>query len=93
LVGDLNYNELTSEIIAIHQLIINATPLGTFPDIETCPDIPYEFLTPAHFLFDLVYNPEETRFLKNGREMGAKTKNGYEMLVLQAEAAWQIWNS
>ena len=91
--GDLTYEELTAEIIEKHQLIINTTPLGTYPEIEICPPIPYGFLTPDHFLFDLVYNPEETLFMKNGRGKGAKTKNGYEMLVLQAEAAWQIWNS
>lgn len=91
--GNLTYENLTPEIIEMHQLIINTTPLGTFPKVETCPPIPYGFLTPQHFLFDLVYNPEETIFMKNGRERGAKTQNGYEMLVLQAEAAWQIWNS
>ncbi len=89
----MTYTELTSEIIASHLLIINTTPLGTFPETENCPEIPYQHLTPQHFLHDLVYNPEETLFMKKGREMGAKTKNGYEMLVLQAEAAWQIWNS
>ena len=91
--GEFSYEELTSEIIQEHKLIINTTPLGTYPNVETCPNIPYEFLTEKHYLHDLVYNPEETLFMKNGREKGAKTKNGYEMLVLQAEAAWQIWNS
>ena len=90
--GDLTYVEVTPEIIATHHLIINTTPLGTFPEVETCPEIPYQFLTPQHFLYDLVYNPEETLFLKNARDQGAKTQNGYQMLVLQAEAAWQIWN-
>jgi shikimate dehydrogenase len=91
--GDLTYEDMAPEILAAHHLIINATPLGTFPEVETFPAIPYEFLTPQHFLFDLVYNPEETQFMKNGRAKGAKTQNGYEMLVLQAEAAWQIWNN
>ena len=90
--GDLTYAEVTPEIIAKHHLLINTTPLGTFPEVENCPEIPYRFLTPQHFLFDLVYNPEETLFLKNARTQGAKTQNGYPMLVLQAEAAWQIWN-
>jgi len=90
--GNLTYAQITPEIISEHQLIINTTPLGTFPEVKTAPPISYENLTSQHFLYDLVYNPEETQFLKNGREKGAKTKNGYEMLVLQAEAAWQIWN-
>ena len=68
-------------------------PLGRFPNVDECADIPYELLTPGHLLFDLVYNPAETRFLRMGREHGATTKNGYEMLVRQAEAAWEIWNS
>ncbi|MBK0401572.1 shikimate dehydrogenase [Adhaeribacter sp. BT258] len=91
--GQLSYAELGPEIMETHQLIINTTPLGTFPNTETCPEIPYQNLTAKHYLYDLVYNPEETLFMKNAMEKGAKTKNGYEMLVLQAEAAWQIWNS
>src|SRR5688572_7168685 len=91
--GNLTYEKLNPEIINNHLLIINTTPLGTYPDLENCPPILYEFLTSEHFLFDLVYNPEETLFMKNGRGKGAKTQNGYEMLVLQAEAAWKIWNS
>ena len=90
--GQLGYGQLSPEIMAAHKLIINTTPLGTFPEVDTCPEIPYQFLVAQHYLFDLVYNPEETLFMKNGREKGAKTTNGYEMLVLQAEAAWQIWN-
>lgn len=90
--GNLTYQTLTSEIIAEHLLIINTTPLGTFPNVASCPEIPFQYLTPQHCLFDLVYNPAETLFLKNAREKGAQTQNGYEMLVLQAEAAWQLWN-
>ncbi|HSI91286.1 MAG TPA: hypothetical protein VK927_09225, partial [Adhaeribacter sp.] len=90
--GQLGYGQLSPEIMAANRLIINTTPLGTFPEVDTCPEIPYQFLTAQHYLFDLVYNPTETLFMKNGREKGAKTTNGYEMLVLQAEAAWQIWN-
>jgi shikimate dehydrogenase len=66
--------------------------LGTYPNVDNCPEIPYEFLTPDHVLYDLVYNPEETLFLKKGKARGAATKNGLEMLHLQAEKAWEIWN-
>ena len=86
------YEELNEEITANHKLIINTTPLGMYPNVDNCPDIPYEAITPEHLLYDLVYNPEETLFLKKGREKGAKTKNGLEMLYLQAEEAWRIWN-
>lgn len=74
-------------------LIINTTPLGTAPNIEECPDIPYELLTSKHLLYDLVYNPAETEFLKRGKEQGSGIKNGLEMLELQAEKSWEIWNS
>jgi shikimate dehydrogenase len=91
--NEIRYSDITKELIASHLLIINATPLGTFPKVDTCPDIPYELITSKHVLFDLVYNPEETLFLKKGKEKGAKGKNGLEMLHLQAEKAWSIWNS
>jgi shikimate dehydrogenase len=91
--GGLTYADITPALLAAYPLIINTTPLGTYPKTDTCPDLPYEALSPQHYLFDLVYNPAETVFLRKGREAGAKTQNGYEMLVLQAEAAWQIWNS
>lgn len=87
----VNYKQLNSEIIESHTLIINCTPLGTFPNIEYAPEIPYEFISEQHILFDLIYNPEKTLFLKKGEDKGAKTINGYEMLVLQAERAFQIW--
>ncbi|QIL76013.1 shikimate dehydrogenase family protein [Hymenobacter sp. HDW8] len=87
----LTYNDLTPDVLAGHSLIINATPLGTFPQVDACAPIPYEALTPAHYLYDLIYNPSETLFLQKGREAGAQTKNGFEMLCLQAEAAWEIW--
>jgi len=90
--GQLHYQDLTEEVLVSHTLIINTTPLGTYPQVDTCPDIPYKFLSENHYLFDLVYNPAETLFLRKGREAGAQTKNGYEMLVLQAEISWQIWN-
>ena len=80
-------------ILQEHQLIINTTPLGTSPNINEAPSIPYETLSNRHFLYDLVYNPAETLFLKLGKDKGARTKNGLEMLELQAEKAWEIWNS
>lgn len=89
----IGYNDLSQEIMHTHNIIINASPVGTFPEIESCPDIPYNHLTPEHILYDLVYNPEETMFLRKGKEKGATTKNGLEMLELQALAAWEIWNS
>ncbi len=76
-----------------HHLIVNCTPIGTFPNIESSPDIPYEFLTDKHFLYDLVYNPEISSFLAQGKEYGAIIKNGEEMLQLQADKSWEIWNS
>jgi shikimate dehydrogenase len=86
------YSHVSKETIAERKLIINTTPLGTFPDVETCPNIPYEALTREHLLFDLVYNPAKTLFLQKGEAMQAIIKNGYEMLVLQAEESWRIWN-
>ncbi|MCS6794783.1 MAG: shikimate dehydrogenase [Raineya sp.] len=88
---NLTYNELSAEIIMQTQLIINTTPLGMYPDTHTYPPIPYESITENHFLYDLVYNPETTLFLQKGKEQKAHTKNGLEMLSLQAEAAWNIW--
>lgn len=89
----ISYNNLSKSIIEEHQLIINCTPIGVYPEIDNCPDIPYEFLTEKHFLFDLIYNPSETKFLKQGKKQGAVIKNGLEMLELQAEKSWEIWNS
>lgn len=88
----LRYEELTPTLLAAHRLIINATPLGTYPRVDECPYLPYEALGPQHYLYDLVYNPRETLFMAKGREAGAHTKNGLEMLERQAEAAWDIWN-
>jgi len=89
--GHLEYKDLCLSVIRNYTLIINTTPLGTFPDTSTFPDIPYDILTPEHLLYDLVYNPAETEFLRLGKQKGAKVKNGYEMLELQAERSWQIW--
>jgi shikimate dehydrogenase len=85
------YNEVTKTIIDTHFLIINTTPLGTFPNINSLPNLPYEFLSSQHFLYDLVYNPSVTAFLAKGIEKGCTTKNGQEMLELQAEENWKIW--
>ncbi|MFR9672325.1 MAG: shikimate dehydrogenase [Rikenellaceae bacterium] len=88
----ITYGELTPEVIAENLLIINATPLGTFPNVDSSPAIPYEAITPSHYLFDLVYNPPLTQFLERGRDQGASICNGEAMLIGQAEAAWKIWN-
>jgi shikimate dehydrogenase len=87
------YEDLNQKYVDTHPLIINTTPVGMYPNVEDCPPIPYEFISTNHFLFDLVYNPEETLFMKKGAERGARTKNGMEMLHLQAEKAWEIWNN
>lgn len=89
----ISYEQLTKEIIESHKLIINATPLGTFPNVNTAPNLPYDAITPEHYLFDLVYNPPLTKFLEEGKSRGAKICNGEAMLIGQAEAAWKIWNS
>ena len=88
----ISYQDLTKNIIESHHLIINCTPLGTYPNINNYPDIPYQFISKKHLLFDLIYNPSETTFLKKGKEKGAVIKNGLEMLEQQAEKAWRIWN-
>lgn len=91
--GHYSYEQLTTGIMTTHPLIINTTPLGMYPAVAVAPPIPYEALTPAHYLFDLVYNPEKTLFLQKGEEKGAAIKNGQDMLVIQAEESWRIWNS
>jgi shikimate dehydrogenase len=88
----LTYNDVSVAVIKQHTVIINTTPLGTFPDVDECAPIPYEAITPDHYLFDLIYNPSETLFLKKGKEKGATVKNGYDMLEIQAEESWKIWN-
>ena len=87
------YNSLTENTIKSHQIIINCTPLGTFPNIENKPNISYKYIGSQHLLYDLIYNPSETTFLKLGKQQGAQTCNGLKMLELQAEKAWKIWNS
>lgn len=88
----LLYENLTPAVLAQHRLLINATPLGTFPDTATAVPLPYDALTPRHLLYDLVYNPAETLFMQQGRARGAAVHNGLRMLELQAEAAWQLWH-
>lgn len=91
--NELNYASLNTEIINNNLLIINTTPVGTFPNVHQCPDIPYSAIGNQHFLFDLIYNPEKTLFLQRGEEGGAAIQNGYEMLIAQAEASWELWNA
>ncbi|WP_415060627.1 shikimate dehydrogenase family protein, partial [Flavobacterium sp.] len=88
----LDYKYINATTFDNFQIVINCTPLGTFPNLEECPPIPYDFFTEEHIAFDLIYNPEETTFLKKAKAKNAQTKNGYEMLVLQAEKGWKIWN-
>lgn len=88
----LVYEELTKNDLKTHKVIVNTTPLGMYPNVDTCPDIPYRYLTSQHLCYDLIYNPDETLFLKNSRLAGAQVKNGLEMLLLQAFASYSIWN-
>lgn len=91
--GDYTYDQLNENptILSRFQLIVNTTPLGMHPNIDTMPDIPYSHISKGHYLYDLIYNPDETLFLNEGKEHGASTKNGLEMLELQAEKSWDIW--
>lgn len=91
--GVITYRDINSRIMSEHKIIINATPAGMFPDTGDCPPLPYSYITGYHLLYDLVYNPAETLFLKKGAEAGARVKNGLEMLQMQAELSWKIWNS
>lgn len=89
--GMLTYEELTPEVMKAHTIIVNCTPLGMYPKVNECPEIPYHLLTPDHLLYDLLYNPNTTLFMRKGEEHGATVKNGLEMLLLQAFASWDIW--
>lgn len=91
--GAILYEDLTEELVRTHKVIVNTTPLGTFPDTEASAPIPYQFLTGQHLAYDLVYNPEETQFLQKAKTQGAAIKNGLEMLQLQADRSWYIWNA
>lgn len=91
--NQFSYMDLNEKILDKYTILVNCTPLGTFPNIEEKPDIPYQFIQDKHLLFDLIYNPEKTAFLKEGEKQGASICNGHKMLELQAEKAWKIWNS
>lgn len=89
----ISYSDLDGNRIKTHKLIINTTPLGMYPNVNSFPDLPYDELTDKHLLFDLVYNPKETAFLSHGKRKGAQTVNGEKMLILQAEKSWALWNN
>ncbi|MDM1296793.1 shikimate dehydrogenase [Sphingobacterium sp. N143] len=90
---NFTYSELDASVLSEYTLIINCSPVGTFPNVADSPQIPYEYINETHLCYDLIYNPEETAFLRKGKEKGARIKNGYDMLLLQAEKNWEIWNS
>lgn len=87
-----SYADITQEVISNHQVLIDTTPVGMHPEVDECIAIPYEAISPAHLAYDLKYNPEKSLFLEKAEEQGAQIKNGYEMLILQAEESWRIWN-
>lgn len=87
------YSDITKSLLNDYNIIINCTPIGTYPNIHECPNIPYNYLTKNHYMYDLIYNPYETLFLNKGRQQGCLTKNGLDMLYLQANKSWEIWNS
>ena len=89
--NEMNYDDINQKMINNYPLIINCTPLGTKPKIEEAPNIPYNYIGPENYLFDLIYNPIETKFMRIGLEKGAKVCNGYHMLIQQAEASWKLW--
>ena len=91
-VGMIGYRDITAEVLDEYTVIVNCTPCGMYPHVDECPDMPYHLLGGSHLLYDLVYNPEETMFLQNGRRQGCIVKNGLEMLHLQALASWEYWN-
>ena len=90
--GTIQYKNITPEVIKEYNVIINCTPVGMYPKTEVCPDLPYESMDSHTILYDLIYNPDETLFMKRGAEFGAQTKNGLEMLLLQAFASWEFWH-
>ena len=90
--NSIDYSHIDAATFKEYQIIINCTPLGTYPNTNVCPEIPFHYLTSKHIAFDLIYNPTETLFLQKAKEQGAIVKNGLEMLVFQAEKAWEIWN-
>ncbi|QMU63778.1 MAG: shikimate dehydrogenase [Flavobacteriaceae bacterium] len=90
---EISYQSVNHKILEAYTVLVNCSPVGTYPKLEDCPDIPYAYLTDKHLLYDLIYNPEETLFLAKGKAKGSSVKNGYEMLEKQAEASWYIWNT
>ena len=88
----IRYQQITPEVIKEYNVVVNCTPLGMYPHTEECPELPYEAMDTHTILYDLIYNPDETLFMKNGRKYGADVKNGLEMLLLQAFASWEMWN-
>ena len=90
--GTIQYNKITPDVIREYNVIVNCTPLGMYPNTDECPQLPYESMDSHTILYDLIYNPDETLFMKRGREHGADVKNGLEMLLLQAFASWEFWN-
>ena len=90
--GIVTYDDLDKDVMEENTIIINTTPLGMYPNVDAAPELPYEFITSQHLLYDLVYNPATTAFLQKGADKGAAIKNGHEMLIMQAEASWEIWN-
>ncbi len=91
--GVITYADLTPGVMAANTVIVNTTPVGMYPHVDECPDIPYDLLTPSHLCYDVLYNPDKTLFLKRAEAQGARVKNGIEMLLLQAFGAWNMWNS
>jgi len=91
--GYFGYDDIEEELMSDYKLVINTTPVGTWPNVDEAPNMPYELFTKDHFAYDLIYNPSETKFLREAKLRGASIKNGYGMLVAQAEASWAIWNS
>ena len=90
--GTIQYKDITPDVVREYKVIVNCTPCGMYPNYEECPELPYEALDSHNILYDLIYNPDETLFMKKGREQGALTKNGIEMLLLQAFVSWDFWN-
>ena len=90
--GTIQYSKITPELIKEYNVIVNCTPCGMYPNIEECPELPYEAMTEKNILYDLIYNPDQTKFMKLGAKQGATVKNGLEMLLLQAFASWEFWN-
>lgn len=91
--SDINFENLSSDLVSSHKIIVQCTPVGTYPDVNDCLDFPFEALTNEHLIIDLIYNPAYTEFINKAAEQGAKCVNGYFMLEQQAEKAWEIWNS